>query len=243
MRTFRTGFTLIELLVVIAIIAILAAILFPVFSRAQEKARQTNCASNLRQLGMAMHQYTTDYDGRYPPSWAATGGAKPNGDYWPVFLYPYVKNTGIFDCPTSPDGVTEEMVIFDPNNPDAAGAYDGNYVFNYDGLLYGIVKGLTAAVPKPAETYMIFDGGDRVCCWGANSHYRLLEELDLDWDSGKEGPNRHNGMVNVVYADSHVKALPLNEFFDRRGNNVEPWMIGWSDYPASNEGEIPYPDR
>ncbi|MFA0747326.1 DUF1559 family PulG-like putative transporter, partial [Fervidibacter sp.] len=63
---FRVGFTLIELLVVIAIIAILVAILFPVFSRAREKARQTTCLSNVRQINLGLQQYTQDYDERFP---------------------------------------------------------------------------------------------------------------------------------------------------------------------------------
>jgi prepilin-type N-terminal cleavage/methylation domain-containing protein len=84
-----TGFTLIELLVVIAIIAILAAILFPVFSRAREKARQSSCGSNLRQVQLAIAQYAQDYDERHPNTWftanpqqwtiiqASTNGKKP----------------------------------------------------------------------------------------------------------------------------------------------------------------------
>jgi prepilin-type N-terminal cleavage/methylation domain-containing protein len=71
------GFTLIELLVVIAIIAILAAILFPVFAAAREKARQTACSSNLKQLGLAFVQYTQDYDEQYP-----VGPAAFYGSHW-----------------------------------------------------------------------------------------------------------------------------------------------------------------
>jgi prepilin-type N-terminal cleavage/methylation domain-containing protein len=93
----RRGFTLIELLVVIAIIAILAAILFPVFAQAREKARQSACMSNMKQLGLAVLQYSQDADGTFPAgnhapdSWA-------NG--WPLTTAPYIKNLGVFRCPS-----------------------------------------------------------------------------------------------------------------------------------------------
>jgi len=79
---------LIELLVVIAIIAILAAILSPVFARAREKARQTSCLSNLKQLGLAFLQYAQDYDGRFPLR--DTGSSTNPRLYWPLLVYPYV---------------------------------------------------------------------------------------------------------------------------------------------------------
>jgi prepilin-type N-terminal cleavage/methylation domain-containing protein len=93
-----SGFTLIELLVVIAIIAILAAILFPVFARVREKARQTSCASNMKQLGTAFMQYVQDNNERYPSVRAVT----PNNNYiggWANVIYPYVKSTAAFACP------------------------------------------------------------------------------------------------------------------------------------------------
>ena len=89
------GFTLIELLVVIAIIAILAAILFPVFARAREKARQSSCLSNVKQLMLAVQCYSQDYDERLTPWKTAV-----NGVYWDVLIYPYVKNEQIFTCPS-----------------------------------------------------------------------------------------------------------------------------------------------
>lgn len=121
----RFGFTLIELLVVIAIIAILAAILFPVFAQAREKARQTMCVSNMKEIALADLMYSQDYDEIAAPSWVAYwGGANgvgwaapytgvPWGGYWPDLVYPYVKNgsnqgaaatrkakRGVFACPT-----------------------------------------------------------------------------------------------------------------------------------------------
>ncbi len=103
----RSGaFTLIELLVVIAIIAILAAILFPVFAQAREKARQSSCASNLRQVGMAARMYAGDYDDTTPiiRECSPAAGWKPceNGKVtlgWMDFLQPYVKSAGVFKCP------------------------------------------------------------------------------------------------------------------------------------------------
>jgi len=105
----RKGFTLIELLVVIAIIAILAAILFPVFAKAREKARQTSCLSNLKQIGLAILQYTQDYDGMTPSS-GSMGGSwcrQIEGlNFEPVgVLEPYIKNSQIFVCPSQPGGL------------------------------------------------------------------------------------------------------------------------------------------
>lgn len=112
------AFTLIELLIVIAIIALLAAILFPVFSRARENARRSSCASNLKQMALGMMQYTQDYDerfviDRYPTSSSVVvgTGAPYSGScsslstacvrpYWPDLLAPYIKNAQIFNDPS-----------------------------------------------------------------------------------------------------------------------------------------------
>ena len=104
MRTRRSGFTFIELLCVITVIAILAAILFPVFAQAREKARQASCQSNLHQIAMALHLYAQDHNGRFPTE---------DNQFMPVM--PYVKNYLIFRCPS--DGVTFST---ETRNPEPA---------------------------------------------------------------------------------------------------------------------------
>ena len=94
----RHGFTLIELLVVIAIIAILAAILFPVFARARENARKSNCASNLKQLGLAILAYAQDYDEMFPKYTLKNVPTDKND--WHEVIDPYVKNTLLKRCPS-----------------------------------------------------------------------------------------------------------------------------------------------
>jgi len=111
----QKGFTLIELLVVIAIIAILAAILFPVFAKVREKARQTSCLSNEKQLGLSIAQYSNDYDEKIPCGFfqGGVGGHAWVGGYgWAGQIYPYTKSVEVFSCPdddTYPPAVSYGM--------------------------------------------------------------------------------------------------------------------------------------
>ena len=166
----RSGFTLIELLVVIAIIAILAAILFPVFAQAREKARQASCASNLKQIGTAFVSYSQDYDEMCP---RAMWGGSPSGTLcsWPTIIQPYVKSVDIFRCPSytsEPLGVTPGTYAA----PGGCGTLPKGYVVTY---LYNLAIGgnreddapaNSSAVPtaslndivKSAQTVLLADG-------------------------------------------------------------------------------------
>ncbi len=212
----KRGFTLIELLVVIAIIAILAAILFPVFAKAREKARQTSCLSNVKQIMTGELMYAADYDDMWPnnvnpagyaPVMTVGGVVCENVDpwwEWQAFPDPYVKNIEIFNCPTSPDA----GCWFDPYNPSGYSDLDsdGDYTLNWEGYANrGDASGGLNLTEYPSEVLFLCDGGDVYVDEGGNT-WPPLEDLDLDWDARAEGAMRHNGMSNVGFWDGHAKA-------------------------------------
>ncbi len=198
----RKGFTLIELLVVIAIIAILAAILFPVFARAREKARQTSCLSNLKQLGLGVMMYVQDYDEKYNFAYTINPTVM-----WPNLLMPYVKNTQLFGCPSDPD----------PWN--RGGGLYLSYIPNYRMFPPGDTAVPTpvkmAALTKPSETIMLAENAD-----GSTGNL----QPDCQYAYGTNGPSassgynrwarvsleRHNGGSNYAFADGHAKWLNKN---------------------------------
>jgi prepilin-type N-terminal cleavage/methylation domain-containing protein/prepilin-type processing-associated H-X9-DG protein len=200
----RRGFTLIELLVVIAIIAILAAILFPVFAQAREKARQAACLSNMKQVGIGLQMYAQDYDETLPPSRDVVPHfGDPNViSRSPNFLgslLPYTKNRAIFACPSA-----IRNLPYAPNVMPPTELSDTNLLGN------GVVMGRSLAIiDRPA---------DIVYCQELNWRINQAQLRPATLDKGRtytawhytspigEGySNLHREGGNLVFADGHAK--------------------------------------
>ncbi len=154
------GFTLIELLVVIAIIAILAAILFPVFAQAREKARQTSCLSNMKQLGVALNMYAQDYDGALSQtSWEV--GSLKSKIHWSYLVQPYVKNLQIFVCPSDPNPVVPKNRICGPADTIGVSLCDEqapkfSYINSYNVMpAHDWIPPTESSFEKPANTIVL----------------------------------------------------------------------------------------
>ncbi|MBI5833445.1 MAG: DUF1559 domain-containing protein [Armatimonadetes bacterium] len=182
--TKKRAFTLIELLVVIAIIAILAAILFPVFAKAREKARTASCASNEKQIGIALTQYVQDYDEMYP----ARNDAQ--GIYWSQVIQPYVKSTQTFACPSNTYNANASVGVIQ-GYPAIPRSY---------GINERVCVQSLASINAPAQKIIV-----------AEIARQNWNDVGSNWWSGTGNWDQlfagHNQMANYLFCDGHVKLM------------------------------------
>lgn len=290
LRSIRSGFTLIELLVVIAIIAILAAILFPVFAQAREKARQASCTSNVKQATLSILMYVQDYDEVFVPGGMGTqdfgtncsgvvDGNRNMNNYngmcqfsnvpyancngWPCIgpdgsgsfaarLYPYIKNFGIFACPSANNSAVNPGQDQYPSNPYQAFTNPTtqrplSYTYNAD-----FSEQSDAAPPTPAQNGILWETG-RIRAgfdadWGQDPQFYRAARWN-DWYSP------HMGGCIIGFADGHAKyyrddatgpggdqtqfgkqtwGLPYGEVCPTLGIN-QPGLLWWRSVPATED--------
>jgi prepilin-type N-terminal cleavage/methylation domain-containing protein len=248
MQQKRSGaFTLIELLVVIAIIAILAAILFPVFAQAREKARQITCLSNFKQLGLAMMQYVQDSDELYP-------GSYYYGQGWAEEIYPYAKSVNVYQCPDdsrTPDSNATSYY------PDKLSYVENVHIADYPSTSVELATPANLSqLSSPSTTVLLYEGQasytgyfgpgassnnaayptnwtrlfPRSCCGTAMDNQSMVGEGSGDWYTVPVEVDRHsvdhagsNGLVNsghanFLAADGHAKYLGAS--WDDMGGSV-----------------------
>jgi prepilin-type N-terminal cleavage/methylation domain-containing protein/prepilin-type processing-associated H-X9-DG protein len=215
-RSRRQGFTLIELLVVIAIIAILAAILFPVFAQAREKARQSACLSNMKQVGLALNMYTQDYDETLPPGRGTDvvdfGEPKAPANYLGSII-PYTKNRSIFVCPTGLPATAVPSYKWALCTELSCSTMHGNAV---------VMGRSLSEIPTPADIVYLDENRFRFkVAWlrpqltdAKRGRYQYWH-----WDQGPEKEeqysNTHSGGGNLVYVDGHAKYKPVKQLRSR----------------------------
>jgi prepilin-type N-terminal cleavage/methylation domain-containing protein/prepilin-type processing-associated H-X9-DG protein len=244
----RHGFTLIELLVVITIIAILAAILFPVFAQAREKARQTTCASNIRQMLIAASMYQQDHDDKFHRLLSGTRqfNNDPNGPDQAIgaedMLMPYVKNRSVFSCPsdnvprddcTGPNGIWFP-ISYSWTHYEASQWHDVAtfgvcaYYQQYDSRPLAVIG-------RPAETIVLYELWTTVS-YGRYMAYWRWDNRNIADPSWPDAPNTfcfnwcgncdarmtigaHQKLTNFGFADGHAKAM------NRKSIMYWPWDL------------------
>jgi prepilin-type N-terminal cleavage/methylation domain-containing protein/prepilin-type processing-associated H-X9-DG protein len=255
----RSAFTLIELLVVIAIIAILAAILFPVFAKAREKARQATCTSNEKQLGLGLLQYEQDYDELFPNT--NNGGYAGTG--WAGAIYPYIKSTGVYRCPDDSNTGNGNLV-------PVSYAMNFNVVYSSIASIQNVAKiialvEVTGAGPGGPALVNVSDpkeagsnfrspidfsdnlgtttaAGASSCCSGMPYRY-TTGPIDLSIPTamaaglrGNDVGPRHTAGANYGFVDGHVKYIQPGQVRHRLVPVADPGNTGGVAFYGVNDG-------
>jgi len=207
------GFTLIELLVVIAIIAILAAILFPVFAQAREKARAATCLSNSKQIATANTMYVQDYDESLVPTYAYDAGFSGNVDHlrwWYDMIMPYIKNWGVLQCPSGRQFNANGVTKVDTNGTARGvwisyGTCSNTYCV---GSFGGAAKPL-AGVVEPANTIWVGESSSSSPeLWSRFGLYAWTcpkADIPAGRTAANVACNRHSDGANYTFVDGHAK--------------------------------------
>jgi len=230
----KRGFTLIELLVVIAIIAILAAILFPVFAKAREKARTTSCLSNMKQIGNAVMMYTQDCDEMMP--FAGCYGCNGTGDSAnsPTCLphgkiYPYVKNPQVFDCPSAQMAVAVYDATYNlarvngtwPVPPEFSGISCDIGFNDKVGQL------AIATIEAPSQTVVFSDACMTLSCGGTRTVYSRACGAACDTSLRTKSNGRHAEGENLAFCDGHAKWMNDKSIAGQCGALFWPTKADW----------------
>lgn len=212
----KQGFTLIELLVVIAIIAILAAILFPVFAKAREKARQSACLSNMKQIGTSLAMYAQDYDEGIP-CYDPVRGTSYAG---PWNLDPYIKNLQVWQCPSGKKGVSQNIGFnIQMFRTDESAAYF------YDSPAF------LSDIKTPSECILMMDTANGYYGDWPNPPSFFYPPANTNAATAEDMANKiinicHSDGANTIHADGHAKWMSVGQIVAHGGQPTGPWG-GW----------------
>src|SRR5581483_4624925 len=221
-RSRKYGFTLIELLVVIAIIAILAAILFPVFAQAREKARATTCLSNMKQVMLGELMYAQDFDESHSWTW----GWDPTWVPWHQQINPYIKNQQLWKCPSDPWDRGSDAL--DSTQKAIPVSYSQNFRWPEDSWGWGAdspswtmspAASADASITSPASTIFVAERPNWYHQWNAGW------ATDVFWDYNeftmqKGGATLHSQGGNYALCDGHVKFMRREQTTRPVGNQT-----------------------